>query len=568
MGGWRTVAMKKVGSSMTMIAGLIAGCVLFSGIVRDQWENAPYRPLIRSLRSDKRDERLEAALELGVLRLGGASLKTAVLPLAETLDDPDSRVREAAADTLAFFGPDAASATPTLARIIRDDHSGLRARAIRVVGLIDSDEARSVLAEAMSDPDPDRRIEAASVIGNLYRMAAPNVPLLLENLRRSPTAEARRAILSALVAIEPTSDRVAQARSRAISDPDPETRKAAVLGLGSPDPLLFISLLRQAAGDHDAGVRIEAIRMLSHIGLKHPDAVPSLCQALADPSTREETRTAISSLNWGWGQRSKTDISLDTVLESAVPALVFAAKRYDPRTRGAIVSLLCRLICAFGREDKPLPSALRAAVPQLVEIVKNAEPIVRLYALLTLLEEPPNELLLPILGYCPCEQGKPPQNHASPLHDTWPAAISAVDSKLEVRDLATRTPVLIYLLPDDVVEGLLPTLTATINDDDQEVRVKAMSLLRDVVLYQPSRPTHSHRFVRATTMAITAALKNRFPEIRELACVTLGDLGATAEEAVLPLRALIAIERDPAVRARAEQAVSYISIACKRESAP
>ena len=68
-------------------------------------------------------------------------------------------------------------------------------------------------------------------------------------------------------------------------------------------------------------------------------------------------------------------------------------------------------------------------------------------------------------------------------------------------------------------------------------------------------------------MAITAALKNRFPEIRELACVTLGDLGATAKEAVLSLRALIATEQDPAVRARAELAVGYISVVPKREGA-
>jgi HEAT repeat protein len=259
---------------------------------------------------------------------------------------------------------------------------------------------------------------------------------------------------------------------------------------------------------------------------------------------------------------------MDTVLESAVPTLVFAARQYDPRTRGAIVSLLCRLIYAFSQEARPLPKALRAAVPQLVEIVKDAEPMVRLYALLTLLEEPPNELLLPILEYCPCEQDKPPRDHASPLHGAWPAAIAAVDAKLKVRDLATKTHVLVNLLPDDVVENLLPTLIDATNNDDPEVHGKAMRLLRDVVLDRAPRPTNSNRLVRATTMAITAALKNRFREIRELACVTLGDLGARAEEAVVSLRALIAIEHDPTVRARAELAVSYIEVALKSNIAP
>src|SRR5205814_2120666 len=122
---------------------------------------------------------------------------------------------------------------------------------IRVVCFINSDEARSVLAEAMTDPDPDRRIETVGVVRNLYRTGTPYIPILLENLRRDPTPAVRSAILSALVAIEPASERVAKARLEALSDPDPETRKAAVLGLGSPDPMAFISLLRQAAQDHD-----------------------------------------------------------------------------------------------------------------------------------------------------------------------------------------------------------------------------------------------------------------------------------------------------------------------------
>ena len=139
------------------------------------------------------------------------------------------------------------------------------ARAIRVVCLIDSDEAKSILAEAMTDPDPDRRIETAVVVGNYSIVARPYVPLLLENLRRDPTPAVRRAILSALVAIEPASDRVTKARLEAMSDPDPETRKAAVLGIGSPEPMRFIllpdplqviSLLLHAAKNHDAGVRV------------------------------------------------------------------------------------------------------------------------------------------------------------------------------------------------------------------------------------------------------------------------------------------------------------------------
>jgi HEAT repeat protein len=558
--------MKKVVSWVTMIAGLIAGCALFSGIVRDQCEIAPYLPLIDSLRNDRPDERLQAVMELGVLRLGGQSLKMAVLPLAESLDDPDSRVREAAADTLAWFGPDAAPAMATFVRIIRDDQSGLRARTIRAVCMIDSDEARSILAEAMTDPDPGRRIETVKVVGDLYRMAVSSVPRLLANLKLEPTPAVRRAILNALVAIEPASDRVSKARLEAMSDEDPETRKAAVAGFGSPGPARFILHLRQAAGDPDVGVRIEAIRMMSQIGLRYPEVVPILCQALVNPDTRDECRIAISRLDRI--PPSEAVPSVDAVLLSAVPALVFTAKQADPRTRGVIVSLLCRLIDHFDREAPPLPTALRAALPQLLELVNDAEPIVDLYVMLELLNEPPSALLLPLLHHGPGTRGKPSGEQADSLKKEWRAAIAAVSARLRAGDLAAKTHILVSLLPESLVESLLPTPITATTDDDPEVRLRALTLLGDIAQQQASKAADSRSLVRVTLLAIMAALQSHFPEVREHAAVTLGGLGAVAEPAVPALREMLAKENDPKIHARAEQSLRDIAAVSKTNAAP
>ena len=98
--------------------------------------------------------------------------------------------------------------------------------------------------------------------------------------------------------------------------------------------------------------------MLSQIGLKHPDAVPA-CARHSPIPPRATKPGSPSVILIGYG-RLGTSLSLDTVLESAVPALLAAARQADPRTRGVIVSLLCRLICLFDREDPPLPdTALR-----------------------------------------------------------------------------------------------------------------------------------------------------------------------------------------------------------------
>jgi HEAT repeat protein len=400
--------------------------------------------------------------------------------------------------------------------------------------LIDSHEARSILAEAMNDPDPVLRSETVAVVENHSIFAKHYVPLLLENLCRDPAPSVRRAILRALVALEPDSERVVKARLHAMSDKNPETR-------------------------------VEAIRMSSRIGLKHSDVVAVLCQALSDPATRDEARIAIGHLDSIW--RLNQGASLDDVLESAVPALIASARLADPRTRGTITALLCRLICQFARENVPPPPSLRAAVPQLLEIVNDGEPLVRLYALLAILGEPPNELLLPILRHGPGKHGEPSGDWASPRKSEWPAAIAAVEAILQASDPATKTHFLISFLPENLIESLLPALATATKDEDRDVRLGSMTLLFEIADEQAASADNSKYLARSTFPTITASLNSPFPDIREYAAVILGNLGPRAEKAVPALRDLVAKEQDPTVRARAQESLSSIAILPKPEDA-
>jgi HEAT repeat protein len=200
--------------------------------------------------------------------------------------------------------------------------------------------------------------------------------------------------------------------------------------------------------------------------------------------------------------------------------------------------------------------------------VNDAEPIVGLYVMLALLDEPPSALLLPLLHHEPGTRGNPSRDQANSLQNESRAAIEAVGARLRAGDLGAKTHILVSLLPEDLVESLLPLLITATTDDDPEVRLKALTLLGDIAQQQASKATDSRSLVRATLPAIMATLQSRFPEVRELASVTLGRLGAVAEPAVPALREMLAKENDPKVHARVEQSLRDIAAASKPNAAP
>jgi HEAT repeat protein len=478
-------------SLITTILVPLAGCVVLFGVFRDQWENAPYLPLIRSLRSGDAGRRREAALELGILRFRGERVRRAITPLIERLDDPDGAVRSTAAEPLLYFGADAAPAVPVLAKIIRGGRADLRAPELRILLVIGSGEANTVLTEALTDPDSDLRVETVKVLGGAGRSTRRFVPLLLEGLRSDPEASVRRASLEALVAIEPKSERVALAKLEALRDVSAELRKLAASLLDVPAPVPVVPALRRALRDRDAGVRAEVFKRLSQIGLRDPDVVPALCEALADAATHDRARDVLGSLN-GWILYARADVvrSLAATIESAVPALIDALKSGDPRTRGVVAALLYKMISYSKLEDPPVPAPLRTAVAPLLAALKDRDPVFRLYLLMVALSERPTELLIPAPRELFDGQDGPRLEGASPAtRARWRSAVAALAARVQARDPVPRSQVLIHQLPEDLVESLMPTIREALVDEDQQLRFEAMQLLPSLVSYPPSVAT-------------------------------------------------------------------------------
>jgi HEAT repeat protein len=114
--------------------------------------------LIGVLAGDRADMRLAA---LGGIRCMGEQAKAATSVLIATLDDPDSRIRAAAAEAFYFFGPAGQPAIPALLDCLEDEEADVRMAAVGTLCRVSGEEGQPQLVTALSDRllrDADARV--------------------------------------------------------------------------------------------------------------------------------------------------------------------------------------------------------------------------------------------------------------------------------------------------------------------------------------------------------------------------------------------------------------------------
>ena len=89
------------------------------------------------------------------------------------MEDEYQKVREAAADALSAFGPDAKEAVPALTEALKHKDAGTRWSAVRALGKIgpDAREAIPALTKALKDEDEDVRKEAKAALEKIRSAA-------------------------------------------------------------------------------------------------------------------------------------------------------------------------------------------------------------------------------------------------------------------------------------------------------------------------------------------------------------------------------------------------------------
>jgi HEAT repeat protein len=182
--------------------------------------------------------------------------------LVEALDDPEPNLRLMAARALGALGG-AGSLAPLLGRL-RDPEEGVREAAVEALGrLVQDDPDRALAAVGPLLEDTEADIRVAAVT-LLGRLEAPGVGSLLSFALKDESPLVRRAAVRSLEEL-PGSDQVSSLML-ALTDEDADVRRLAAEALGASGEPAAVDALALAQRDEDFWVRTAAVRALGRLG--------------------------------------------------------------------------------------------------------------------------------------------------------------------------------------------------------------------------------------------------------------------------------------------------------------
>jgi HEAT repeat protein len=337
--------------------------------------------------------RQSAAVALGRI---GPKATAAVRTLKMMLEDEDPRSRRSAAEALGRIGPKAKATILSLTRALEDKDSAVRQSAAEALGKIGSKKGIAALIKMMKDEDATVRQSAAEA---LARIGKPTIPSLVRALRNenpvflhsvvsalgmggTPAASALIAVLKnpqenllarqyaamALAKIGAEVKKVVPALIESLKDDDSRIRRSVAGALGKIGPEATAALPELIEILKDQGenslVRQYAATALARIGPRADEVDSALVEALSDDDSKihEAAIKALAEI----GPRTEPTQEV----EQAVPALIRKLTDGDTDTRQPVLGELGKIG--------------RWAVPGLISILKNDEPVVRQYAAMAL----------------------------------------------------------------------------------------------------------------------------------------------------------------------------------------
>jgi HEAT repeat protein len=232
-------------------------------------------------------------------RMGDTRPAAVLAPLARTLRDTDTGTRAAAAAAFcAISKKNAAAASPYLRVAARDDHHEVRGAVAACLGdLGDGDPrgAAKIAAElAAADEAPVRTAAAESLgrIGPRAREAAlPGLLKLAVDPDRGVRVAALRSLAAAGAGAPPLEPRrradAERTLAAALAQGDAEERRVVV---ATAARVGLVAVLRQATGDGDAGVRLDAVKAAGTLAPPALDVVRAAVDDRANAVRAEATR--------------------------------------------------------------------------------------------------------------------------------------------------------------------------------------------------------------------------------------------------------------------------------------
>lgn len=301
-----------------------------------------------------------------------------------------------------------------------------------------------------------------------------------------------------------------------LASSDPEVRRIAVMNLLDSDEDDILSLLIAASQDPDAGVRVEAARLLE--GYETPAAVRALI-AVLDDTDRDVAEAAAASLA-ELKDRAMAEHLLEAITDQVTPVTQAALLRAlrELRTPDAFAPAM--------RALESGSSAVRCAGIGVLGYLRNAAALPEIAHIAVTDPDPEaRRIAVGALGFAADSVAVTPTLVAA-LHDTF----------WQVREEATTT--LGKLKATEAINELMLAMA----DDYWQVRVKATRSLGKLK-------------ARAALPVLIDALGHAISNLRKEAAIALGEVG---DKGAIPALEKALHDPDPDVRKLAQIALNQI----------
>jgi HEAT repeat protein/S1-C subfamily serine protease len=268
------------------------------------------------------------------LVLGGST--AGVVGMIRNLENPDSKVRSLAIQSLGNVGPEAKLAVAPLIKLLGTESDALTRRlvieALEKIGTPDAGDVNLLITSLRADR-PEVRSSAATALGKLGSSARAAAPALIQAVKDSDRSVRQNALLALGKVGTDSRETLMPVLAEALKDSDKDVRLAAgeaVAGIGVFGPA-DLPLLQETLKHQDAGVRAAAAKALGQMGRQANAAIPGLLEAAHSPdkSVRAASIEALSNM--------------DVKPKDIVPVLSEALTMSDKTLSKSVLTALARL---------------------------------------------------------------------------------------------------------------------------------------------------------------------------------------------------------------------------------
>jgi HEAT repeat protein len=254
------------------------------------------QPLIDRLQDDKAAVRQVAMLSLGRMGKGSSEVEAAVRQLAE---DSDPITKMNAQIALALMGKSDGSAIPELMSGLgskEDTTAKAAGLALSRLGQQSHEKLLPGLDVALNSNEEPLAANALKVLKGMKSGSAQFLPHLAR-LYDKVDSKKRRLVLQTVVEMDAKGDQALPLCASGLADPDPLTRKEALMGALRYRSRLdtFLEPLIEAIKDQNEENRLLAIGIIRGFGNRAAKAIPSLI-SLAQKGTPRVRVSALSCL--------------------------------------------------------------------------------------------------------------------------------------------------------------------------------------------------------------------------------------------------------------------------------